>query len=433
MSSFPFCLSDPAAQELSDLLEMISLREFPGFLREAAPAIFSPTLPGENPLGFLSVKIKFRESLGDFLEIKMVSFLPTPAAESLDSADSADSADFMAPIIQIVRRDGLTKSESIKSIFGLIETEAKHSEVSVILDLVSRLKNPPELRWDDSAFSRKWYASSPDFWAGLKGYWAGVSAFYDRMHDLLIKELIAQILKENLDRIVLWDLGCGTGKFFKKLLKQLDSKRSGLRGRVIKVVGIDASKENIQKLKKVFIKIRDKKPRLRALAFEGVSKSVDALDILEIKPDETLICVTSGALTRHVMPFLTAEKAFQTLRNKHCQLFIGGGLEPLWINHRIAKNLGFKFQTTEPYDFSGVSLDENFGSRRLTVLTPNATIKAIASRPAEFSEARVASEESGYFERAFSNAFLLRSQGAGVFRDRLASSVSLPEMLDPAS
>jgi hypothetical protein len=140
MSSFPFCLSDPAAQELSDLLEMISLREFPGFLREAAPAIFSPTLPGENPLGFLSVKIKFRESLGDFLEIKMVSFLPTPAAESLDSADSADSADladFMAPIIQIVRRDGFTKSESIKSIFGLIETEAKHSEVSVILDLVS--------------------------------------------------------------------------------------------------------------------------------------------------------------------------------------------------------------------------------------------------------------------------------------------------------
>jgi hypothetical protein len=180
-------------------------------------------------------------------------------------------------------------------------------------------------------------------------------------------------------------------------------------------------------------------------------KGVDDLDALEIKPDERLVCLTSGGLTRHVMPFSVAEKAFQTLQKKQCQLFIGGGLEPLWLNGRMAKNLGFKLTTTDSSSFSDISSEEDFGSRRLTLLEP--LPRVLSEDPEVFSlrgsflkpdfsapdredlcDSRELSalEEGGYLEKAFSTAFLFRCLGSERLLGRF-SSVSLPELPDPTS
>jgi hypothetical protein len=240
-SSVSCQVSRGVAKGLIQVLEEISLREFPIFLEKLGPKIFSETLPGSDPISFQSVKIKFSEILGDFVEIKIMRF-------SLSSREAVEKG--VSPIIQITQKDALREGKR-KLICPLSERE-----ISSIFLMLSNLPTPAQVVWDDSALARDLYETEPKFWSGLRGYYPGVKAFYSRLHDLLLEEFKRQVVTKDLRNIVISDLGCGTGKLLGKLLKSLASKKSGLRDRVIKIVGFDTSRENIKKLKKVFLAAR---------------------------------------------------------------------------------------------------------------------------------------------------------------------------------
>ena len=105
------------------------------------------------------------------------------------------------------------------------------------------------------------------------------------------------------------------------------------------------------------------------------------------------------------------------------------------MNSRIAKQLDFSYDTTEKLDLGEEAATE-FGERRLIILEKKADVP-IVEKPLvlpAFAEEDRGSEESGYFEKAFSNAFLFRVSGEGDGRmsedgslgpESLGSSVSV--------
>ena len=404
-----------SALELRELLGHISSRAHPEFLKEIGPLIFSKALPGEKPIGFQSTKIKLNrllseeaptealgESLGEFLVLKMMRFF---------------LSDRLLFAIQLVN------ARNMKTLHELSEAEGIK-----ILALAKALNLAPVI-WDDSACSREIYPVKLGYWKGLQGYWSGVRHFYKALHQCLIYQLIQETVRKDLNNMVIWDLGCGTGKLITMLLKEISSRSSPLCGRVIKVVGIDLSKENIKLFHQSCVDLKnklnssDKKSHqakalsLGRIAIEGYPIGVDQIDRIDrlvISPGETLIALTSGGLTRHVMPFSVAHRAFEILREKGAEIFIGGGLEPVWMNSRIAKQLGFSYDTTEKLDLGEEAATE-FGEKRLIILEKKAGIP-VAEKPCvfgAFAEEDRGSEESGYFEKAFSNAFLFRASGEG--------------------
>ncbi len=366
---------------------------------------------------FYSLKIKFTP---EFDGLKQLRILKSEAAYSAGGWDH---------LLHVTEYPSNRKKLFSLSYFQMLELSGFCEKMNQDSSFPVKAK----FIFDISASGRMFYPTEAGFWDGLSGYKLDVSDFYAQLHQALIQTLKIKILENDLRNIVLVDVGCGTGNLISKLLLEL-SEDNALYGRIVKMIGVDFSEENITSVKAGYgdfesklvtaekaltpmhsfayaEKLREQRRLVDTL--HAVRMSAADLGNIEVKEGETLICITSGGLTRHVMPFEVAQKAFEAMAKKKCRFFLGSGLENVWMNPRIAKSLGFKFEAGENFPI--------FYGRSSAHLRRIMTLDGVELGPRDEAEEKRAkehedalrldsgvSEERGFMAAAFSKKFLDR-------------------------